>query len=434
MSSSSESDSERRLRELERENAELRRAVEELSLLNDLAREIGASTDPNAIMQTIVGRSIRAVDAEQGAINLVDEESATTAETLVRTQVTSAGGESFHVNEQLLGWMHHHKQPLRIDDPHEDERFSDAQWDPSVRSVLCVPLMVRFGLIGILTTFNKHGEDGFTSDDQRLLTIIAAQSAQVIENARLQKEEKQLIRMQEEVRLANQIQMNLMPAEPPVVEGYELAGRTIPAQTVGGDFFDYQPLESGELAFAVADVQGKGLPASLLMASVQAMLRSQADVGVDIESTVERANRLLNHRVETGTFVTLFYGRLHAERNLVTFVNAGHDPPLLRRSGSVREVSEGGLVLGVMASARYEAATVELRPGDLLVFYSDGVTEAMNESGETFGVQRLHGVVEEAGGGSAADVRDRILDRVRTFAGDAEQSDDLTVLVLRRGE
>lgn len=432
-SHSDETSESSRLRQLEQENRELRRAVEELSLLNDLARDIGASTDPEGIMQTIVHRSIRAVDAQQGAINLVEEDSTARAETLVRTAVTSAGGEAFHVNQQLLGWMHHHKKPLRIEDPASDDRFSGAQWEEGIDSVLCVPLMVRFRLIGILTTFNKHDPSGFTAEDQRLLTIIAGQSAQVVENARLQEEEKRLVRMQEEVRLANQIQMNLMPAEAPELPRYEIAGKSRPAQTVGGDFFDYQGLSSGDLALSVADVQGKGLPASLLMASVQAMLRSQADAGISVKEAVERANRLLEDRVQTGTFVTLFYGFLKPSENRVSYVNAGHNPPLVRRAdGTVEELSAGGLVLGVMGSVTYQVEQVELGIDDVLLLYSDGVTEAMNEDGEPFGEGRLREVVDGAEGRTAAELLQEILESVERFTGDTEQSDDVTVMVVRR--
>lgn len=225
------------IKALREENERLKRAVEELSVLNELARAIGASSNPEEIMQTIVRRSLRAVNAEQGVITLVEQKSADPMKTLVRAMVSTSEHEQFHLTQALLGWMHLHKKPLVLNDPRTDERFRGVQWDESVRSLLCVPMMIKSELRGVLTIINKNKKEGkrFTEEDQRLLAIIAAQSAQVVENARLNEREKQLLKMQEEVRLAAKIQAELLPHAAPVVEGYEIVGANIPAQVVGGD-------------------------------------------------------------------------------------------------------------------------------------------------------------------------------------------------------
>ena len=170
------------------ENQRLRRAVEELSILNELARAVSASLNSLQIMQTIIQRSLSAVNAEQGVITLVDREADNPLKTLVRTQVSSAMHEPFHLHQALLGWMDLNKKPLLINDPQKDDRFPAVLWDNSIRSLLCVPMMVRLELGGVLTVYNKKDGSSFAEEDQRLLGIIAAQSAQVVENARLNEE------------------------------------------------------------------------------------------------------------------------------------------------------------------------------------------------------------------------------------------------------
>ncbi len=178
---------------LQREVQRLRQAVEQLSALNELAREVGAARDLQGIMQTLIRRTLRMVDASQGVITLVNEEGTAPMQTLIRTKMSSSVDQALRPDELILGWMLKYKRPLLINAPHQDERFRGAGWDPSIRSLLCVPLMVRSTLIGILTVYNKRGQGLFTSEDQRLLFIIAAQSAQVVESARLLEERNRVV-------------------------------------------------------------------------------------------------------------------------------------------------------------------------------------------------------------------------------------------------
>ena len=180
---------------LERENERLRRAVSELSILNELATAIGTARDFDEVIHTIVQCSLRAVGAEQGVLTLVDEADDDPMKTLIRTTLGTGEHEPFRLDVSLLGWMQLHKTSLLINDPHHDERFPYTRWNPSIRSMLSVPLMTQSRLIGVLTLFNKHDPQGFQYTDQRLLSIIAAQSAKVVENARLHEERNQILRL-----------------------------------------------------------------------------------------------------------------------------------------------------------------------------------------------------------------------------------------------
>src|SRR5574341_1080604 len=294
-------------RALQQENQRLKRAVEELSFLNELARAIGASANLQEIIQTIVHRSLHAVHAEQGVITLVGAQAGDPMKTLVRGMDTSSENEPFRPNQSLLGWMQLYKAPLVLYEPRRDERFSGVTWDTSIVSLVCVPLLVKSELKGVLTVYNKKSGQRFTEEDQRLLAIIAGQSAQVIENARLCEEEQALFRMQEQVRLAGKIQLDLLPKTAPKIAGYDIAGKSFPAQSVGGDYFDFIVVDQNRLAVCLGDVSGKGLPASLLMANLQATVRAQTLVEATANVCVSRSNRLLCQNTDRCNFITFFY-------------------------------------------------------------------------------------------------------------------------------
>ena len=416
---------------LEEENIRLKRAVEELSLLNDLARAIGALSDSSEIMDTIVRKSLRAVRADQGVITLTKPDPGHPGTTLIRAMVTSAGQTAFHFQQALMGWMYLNKKPLLVKDPRADQRFQGVQWDESIQSLLAAPLMVKSELKGVLTVYNKPG--GFTEDDQRLLAIIATQSAQVVENARLSEEEKALITIREEIRLASKIQQELLPREMPNLAGYDIAARMAPAQLCGGDYYDFIPLGEGKVALALGDVTGKGLPASLLMANLQATLRGQTHAAASPSDCLRRSNRFLHQSTSPDKFATLFYGVLDGSSHILTYCNAGHDHPVLFHSdGTIERLGAGGLMLGALDDFPFEEGKVDVKPGAVFVVYSDGITEAWNTAEEMFGEERLLETLRRALGLSAREIIDRLFSTVRQHAGAAEQSDDMTVLVMKR--
>lgn len=418
---------------LRAENIRLTRALEELAMLNELAREIGASRNTDAIMDRIIKRSLKALQAEQAVITLVSRHSREPMKTLVRAMVTSSEHEQFHLSQNLLGWMHLNKKPLLSNSPRTDDRFRGITWDPSIKSILCVPLMVKSELIGVLTAYNKKGGVTFSEEDQRLLGIIAMQSGQVIENARLYEEEQAYLRMQEEVRLAAVIQADLLPSAPPRLAGYDVSGCSLPAQQVGGDYFDFIPLQDSRIAVCVGDVSGKGLPASLLMANLQATLRGQTLIDVGVSERIRRSNQLLFRSTDPEKFATLFYGVLDPLGHAMCFSNAGHENPiLLSKSGDARRLVTGGTVLGVVENFPFEEEVVQIEPGDTLVIYSDGIPEAFNASDDQFGEDRLIDVIQSHRDETASDISNAIIQAVRDYAAAVPQTDDLTLVVLRR--
>ncbi|UCG51689.1 MAG: SpoIIE family protein phosphatase [Candidatus Latescibacterota bacterium] len=417
-------------RDLEGENLRLRRAVEELSALNEIALTVGTSANPQDMVRRLVDCLMRAAKADQASVTLLSGQARGTPETQLRIMATSAELPRYHMNQGFLGWMELHKKPLVINDPKTDDRFKGMEWDSTINSVMCVPLMVKSEMIGALTVYNKKGGQGFTEEDQRLLPIIAAQSAQIIDNTRLIKENAG---MQEQMKLAYEIQRNLLPKEPPFVEGYDLAGTTIPAQAVGGDYFDFIPTVTGDWAVCLGDVSGKGLPASLLMANVQATLRGQTLIEAKASERVERANKLMYQSTDAEKFVTLFYGVLDPDKHEMSFVNAGHEPAIFSSAGGgIERLETGGMALGVVDRFPFKQDTVTMAPGDMIVIYSDGVPDATNDTDQAFGIEKLMLLVEEHKGSPAAILIEKIVDAVNEHTGEAPQFDDVTLLVVKR--
>ncbi len=419
---------------LEEEIRQLRRAVDELSMLNEIAAHIGASRGAEAVVSRLIRSSMQAVGAEQGMIALVERTTVDTGKTLFRTAATTHRGHDFHLNEHLVGWMQLNRKPLLIENPAADKRFPGVQWDEECRNLLAVPMLVNAELIGIIATYNKREGGGFTDEDQRLLAIIASQSAQVIENARLHEEEKRLARLQRDMELAAQIQADLLPKTAPEIPGYDIAGISLPAHIVEGDYFDFIPLGEGRLAFAVGDVAGKGVSASLYMAVCRTLLRAEAVRSGSAGACLELVNRGLCMQNESGMFMTLFYGVLDPPTGALEYANAGHTLPYLLRAGGVLEEvnSARGPALGMLEESAYPTGTVRLQRGDRLTMYTDGIVDTVNGKEEEFGDARFRELLLSSGAASLSGFHASILRAVETHQGNRERFDDITLVSLLR--
>ena len=255
---SSNSDPDSLLRE---ENQKLKTAVEELAILNDIATAITSTQSLEKIIEQIVQRCIKHLRVEQGVVMLFDEQDIEKPfQTMIREQDSSSNILPYRFDSQITGWMLKNKSPLLINNLMTDSRFKFAdETNLPVKTLLSVPMSVKGRMTGLLTLFNKKSESGFSSDDQRLLSIIAAQSAHVIEHARLLQKEQELLRMEEEYKMAKEIQLNILPKKIPSIEGYDIFAINIPAREVGGDYYDFIKLPGNRIAFCLGDITGKGL-------------------------------------------------------------------------------------------------------------------------------------------------------------------------------
>jgi serine phosphatase RsbU (regulator of sigma subunit) len=320
---------------------------------------------------------------------------------------------------------------------------SDAQHDPrfasgtvvlqGVRSVLAVPLGVSEKVFGIIYADSPIAEGRFTEDHLKVLTTLASVAAIRVENARLVEARFQQERLERELQLAMEIQQRFQPTAPPIVPGYEFQGISFPCYEIGGDYYDFIEREDGRLVIALGDVSGKGTAAALLMSSLHAAIHAQTGSHDTLVETISAVNRYLADNIPSNRFVTLFYAELDPESGAVSFLNAGHNPPLIvHAAGTVEQLASGGLPLGIKADADYREGRTTLQMGDVLVIYSDGVTEAASPSGEEFGPTRLYEVVSRNVDASAAGIRDRIESALTKFSQGTQAADDITLVIVKR--
>jgi phosphoserine phosphatase RsbU/P len=420
---------------LEKENQRLRNAVEELAILNEIAIAVSSTQSLDSIVNLIVKKCVKHLKVEQAVVMLLNEKDLDKPfQTMIRQQDSVAGVLPYRFDTQLTGWMLKNKSPLLTNNLREDKRFNLlAQDSLNINSLLSVPLFLKGKMLGLLTVFNKKNGQDFTSEDQKLLSIIAAQSAQVIENARLYEEEQIFFRLREEMRLAYDIQVNLLPHSSPEFPGFEISGKSIPAKEVGGDYFDFIPIDNEKIAFCLGDISGKGIPAALLMANLQATLRGQTILNFSSKDCISFANKLLYRNTDTNRYATLFYGILDYKNNIIKYCNAGHNNPILISCDKdVKRLDVGGVVVGVMPEYPYEETSVQMNPGDLLVVYSDGITEAMNEFEEEYEENRLVNLLLELQDRSPDNIIETILKSVNEFSGKTEPMDDKTIVVIKK--
>jgi sigma-B regulation protein RsbU (phosphoserine phosphatase) len=298
---------------------------------------------------------------------------------------------------------------------------------------LLVPLPTGGRIEGLFALGDLPAGRSFDAEDHDFAMTLGRQALAALENVRLQQLRIQKLRQDRELQIAREIQQSLFPAGRPTIPGFQLAAQSEPSQQVGGDLFDFIPLPGGRIALAVADVSGKGTPASILMASLHASLRALAGTSSPAR-LMERLNDFILATTQENKYVTLFYGELDPELRRLSYVSAGHVPPfLVRADGRSERLDKGGPVLGLLRDVAFEVGEIGLASGDLLAVVTDGATEAASsdDEDEEFGDGRVLDALAAAGGCEATEVLARLLAAVRDWAGPAGCADDLTALVLR---
>jgi phosphoserine phosphatase RsbU/P len=321
------------------------------------------------------------------------------------------------------------------------EYVKDMRTDPRVQypqesaregnvSMLSAGMRYKGKPIGVLRVYTDE-ERHFSPFQIDLLKAVAAQAAAAIENARLLAETLEAEALEKQVQLAAEVQQRMIPEHAPPMPGIDLAPVYVPCYTLGGDFYDLLPLPNDNLGLVVADVSGKGIPASLIMASVRAALRAHVDNVYYLYEVIRRVNLMLFRDTRPEEFVTLFYGVLDTKNRRLTYCNAGHPPGLLLRGGKLIELGSDNMVLGVNPDEQYKQAVIDLKAGDTLLLYTDGLTDAANFKSERYGRQRLNEAFKAAD--KAETIANAILWDMRKFQGMAKAADDVTMIVTKIG-
>lgn len=391
----------------------------ELEALYDVGLAVASTLDLEQLSEEILLRAVSLLDARRGALYLI-------ADGVYRPERTFGGaaGPGFQADSPALAGLFSGEAPAL------------AGLLPGARHLLAVPIEIEGDPRGILVVGDRESRKGvgpFLPNDRRTLSLFANQAAIALENARLHRQALDKERLERELVLAAEIQRRLLPKAAPEVPGYQLAGWNRSARQVGGDFYDLRPLSAGGIAVILGDVSGKGMPAALMVSTLHSALRLLLDRTALGGGLLERLN---HHIVESSTankFITLFLAELEPEAGVLHYFNAGHNAGLLlRRDGAVEQLGSGGVPLGLIPVARFQAQSAAVLPGDLVCLYSDGITEAVAPSDEEFGMDRLAACL--------AAHRDRplpeiiaALDReVTAFAEGQPQLDDQTVVLVRR--
>jgi serine phosphatase RsbU (regulator of sigma subunit) len=407
----------------------LRRERLEAQLLHAVGRELGRTLELEDVLTTILDLLHQVVPFDAAAIYVLEEEGLEPVhESLRGYAANEAAMARVNLNQGFVGWVARTGEPILVADVTRDVRYLNTR--PQTRSEMVVPLLSGGRVLGV---FNLECDRlaAYSPHDLELLATFGGQAAAAIERARLLEEARTQRRLEQELRIARLIQQEFLPgggsAEVPRLS---LAGRTLFSTEVSGDYYDFVEHPDGSVAIALADVSGKGIPAALIMSSVRAAFRLGAARHSDPGALCVELNHFLVASLRDTEFVTGIFGILGADRRTFRFANAGHNLPLLvRADGSHRWLEEGGMILGVFPGREYVTQTLDLAPGDVLVLYTDGVTEAHPGDFEQFGNERLLEVVRAARADGAEAVVGAILDAVRAFVG-GPLPDDLTVVAV----
>ena len=407
-----------------------------LDLLYRISQTINSSLDLDVVMESLMDEVILATHAERGFLMLFDEQGQLSFRTARGMDQQDIEESEFKISRGIVERAALEATPLLTSNAQLDQRFDTRASVKlyGLRSVLCVPIIQKEETLGVIYVDNRFQNGIFMQEDLDLLTSIASSAGIAIDNARLYRIAVEKGRMERELQMAREVQVSLIPASTPVIPGWDLAACWKPAHEVSGDFYDFVPISDGKYGIVVADVSDKGMPAALFMTLSRSVIRSIAGQHERLDEEISKANHLIWRDSREGMFITLFYAMLKPDSGDVTYVNAGHNPPLLLRSESkiFETLARTGMAAGVEDNTPYAQATVTLAANDYLVMFTDGVTDAQIGDAPPFGEDRFKATIQKHAGKSAREMIEAIEKEVCEFSGSGEPVDDVTLLIARR--
>ncbi len=399
-------------------NFKLNRKILEMEQLFDVGLTITRLDTRDALTREILQRATAILDARYGALWLLADNG--------EYGISSAFGfnlESEALPDMMMDFQGYHPENLPAPGEHP--------------YCLAVPIRTGSGEFGHIAVagkeHRKHGFITFTDDDTQLLSAFANQAAVALENAKLHESALEKERMDQELKVAAEIQESLLPSHPPRLNGFDISAATVSCRTVGGDFFDFFNAPHEQMGIIIADVSGKSTPAAMLVSTLHGALHAMIHRFSTPESLATELNILIAATTPDNKFITAVLMVLDPVKGMVTSVSAGHEPVLLiRADGSLESINAGGLILGLFPHTGYESETVELHPGDLMILYTDGITDLLDSKGETFGLDRLKKICVENRSRSASEIRKTVFHCLECFRGPTPAPDDRTMVVVKK--
>jgi phosphoserine phosphatase RsbU/P len=397
------------------------------------------------LLALIVDTAIEMTATERGFIMLREAKGELIFRCARNRHKRSLNGSAFQTSRRVPHAVFHKGRSISINDLNLDDSSEDhsATRQLGLHSIYCVPLrylpvcdsgnaseIMQEETIGVLYVDSPAIGEGPSGNKMRALETLASEAAMAIYNARLYRDSQAKRKMDEQLSVAREIQQALLPAPDRDDSYVNVRSLSLPCHQVGGDYFDYFEMKNNQFGFAIGDVSGKGMPAALLASLLQGILSAQTLTEDSLPALISRTNRNLSQRAANGRFVTLFFGVLDSDGNC-TYVNAGHNPPfLLHPDGSMEELTEGGMVLGLFAGSQYNSGSVKLAPNDHLVLFTDGVIESFNAADEEFGLNRLTALLRTNAGKKTTVLLEQLQEAILSFSGQAPQHDDITIMIL----
>ncbi len=410
--------------EIRKINQQLDERIQQLKTLFDIAQGLSATLDSEKIVKLLTYALMGQMLVYHYAIVIHGNQHLPKMDVkgFVQDSIESLSEELSHLSDIETA-------ALTVDLPHPALKEKLLKLGAHV----FIPMRHQNKMLGFILLGEKISKQKFTAVDLEFLTTLVSQAVISLENARLFKEMLEKQRYEQELQVAKTIQKKLLPREIPQVKGYDLWGVNISSKEVGGDYFDVIPISEHEFALAIGDVSGKSVPAALLMANLQAGLRTIISEAVPLEQIVGKLNRLIYQNTDMDKYITFFVGVLDNKKNRLSYVNAGHNPPILmRKNGEKQLLDVGGIILGMLPEFPYQLGVVEFDSSDLLVCYTDGVNEALNTEEEEYGEERLENLISSNRHLDSSELSDTIVSELREFSRGVPQFDDITLLITRR--
>lgn len=429
-------DNENLVHNLEGYSERMQKMLKEMITLHEITHALESSDNLDSLLEYIMQKSQNVMTAEAASLMLVIED---TNELEFKVVLGPKAREvkpfRLPIGQGIAGWVAENSEAVLIPDAYSDPRF-DPSFDKRsgfvTRSMLCVPMIHKSKVVGVMTLINKLDGLPFNENDQILFTIFASQAALSIENARLLFAAIEKERLDKELQVASEIQRLLIPQKIPHSTYLEIAAEYIPCKEVGGDFYDVIKLDTNRYIFIVADVSGKGIPGALVVSNMQATLRAFLEYSSDLLPVVSKLNESIIKQTTSDRYITFFIGLYDHRKESLTYINAGHNPPLLVNfNGKMEELKTGGIFIGFMPW-EYECETIPFQKNDTLVMYTDGLVEAMNSNEEEFDMLRLKNTIKDNRNISSNKLKKEIIGRIHDHIGDNPLSDDFTLLITRR--
>ena len=405
------------------------------SVISEVSKALILHKPINELLDNIMDLICENLPMDRGILMLKEGNPPQFIPKVVRINNDSLKDRKIQVSQSIINMAVSKNSSVLTSDAQADTRFKaqESILKFNIHSAMCVPLWNNKEIIGIIYSDRISLMEQFSDDDLKLLTLLSNLAAVKIENAKLIVQSIEKEKMEKELDLAAKIQEDFLPKESPESKNFDIVGSNIPCYQVGGDYYDFITIDPSRLGVVVADVSGKGVGASLLMASLRAALHSELYPKYKIEEMAAKLNNFVHRSSSPNSFITFFYSELNNKTGEFKYINAGHNPPLvIDKKGKIQRLESCGLCLGMFPSTSYEASKVTLDVGDKAILFTDGITESRNKDNKDFDEEGLIKLIQKHSKLSAKKLLEKINEEVDSFISGAERMDDMTIVIIQK--